>query len=194
MKSEFFEFTNSAGETVRCERHERLIPVAEIEHSPRFQELCRSCPNYGKNLACPPTTPYFTSYIGQAKTARVICYRLLLTSPDIISAEQQQKDTRQAMELLCKELGRYLSQGYKVAGAGHCRLCETCAGEEGETTCRKPAERIFSLEAMGVDVGSLLKKTFGFSLEWNKGADRARYMCVAGAVFYDEDSSALTPN
>jgi predicted metal-binding protein len=193
-KIEFFEFTNSRGASIRAERHERLISVADIEHSPRFQELCRSCPNYGKNLACPPTTPYFTSYVGQARSARIICFRIPVTDQANMTPEQQKEDTRQAMDWLCRELGHYLSQGYKVGGAGHCQLCETCAGESGETVCRKPAERIFSLEAMGVAVGALLKKTFGFSLEWNKGDNLARYMCAVGAVFYDQDQAGLIQN
>jgi len=186
LNSDFTEFVNAAGETLHAERHERFVPVAQIEHSPRFQDFCKTCPRYGKNLACPPNTPDFASYAGDAGAARIICFRIPLADPDKTTADQQRTDIRQAGKLLADELATYQKQGLKVAGAGGCRACETCAGESGGDTCHQPAERIFSLEAMGVDVSSLLKRNFGFSLEWNRDGQRANYLCTVGAVFYDD--------
>ena len=93
---------------------------------------------------------------------------------------------REAGRLLAGELSQYLKQGHKVAGAGFCRSCPACAAESGEVVCRNPDERIFSLEAMGVNVDALLKKSFGFGLEWTRGDEKASYLCVPGAVLYDE--------
>lgn len=81
-----------------------------------------------------------------------------------------------------------------MAGSGYCHSCETCAAESGESVCRLPSERIFSLESMGVDVNALLKASFGFGLEWNKGTERANHLCVVGAVFYDEDKISALPD
>ncbi|MBI2849908.1 MAG: DUF2284 domain-containing protein [Chloroflexi bacterium] len=185
MKSQPFEFINSLVEILRAERYERFLPVAEIEHSRRFQEMCRTCPRYGKNLSCPPNTPDFIEYVGESSLARIICFQIYLANPQTTTVEQQLADVRQAGKLLAEELGLYLKQGHRVAGTGGCRSCETCAGEVGETFCRRPAERIFSLEAMGVDVGALLKRSFDIELEWNRGGQRASYLCTAGAIFYD---------
>ncbi len=187
------DIITSAGETLHAERHEQLIPVAQIEHAQRFQDYCRACPHYDKNFSCPPNTPDFTSYVGQARTARVICLRIPLSSAEAANVELQMKIVRDAGKSLGEELRTYLKQGHKVAGAGFCQACPTFAAENGKSICNKPAERIFSLEAMGVDVNALLKASFGFGLEWNKGTDRANYLCVVGAVFYDEAMPLIKP-
>ena len=184
VKRDFIEISG-AGATLQAERFEQIISVADIEHSQRFQDYCKSCPHYGKNLACPPSTPYFADYAGKSSSARVICYRISLTGAEP-GVESQKTAHREAGQLLARELAQYLKQGHKVAGAGFCRSCPTCAAENGETVCRKPAERIFSLEAMGVNVDALLKKSFGFGLEWTRGNEKASYLCVPGAVIYDE--------
>lgn len=192
LKFESVEIVTGTGDSVRAERHEQLLPVSKIEHAQRFQDYCRTCPHYAKNLACPPNTPYFTSYVGKARTAHVICLRIPLAGSQ--SAPEQQKSViREVSKYLGEELRGYLKQGCKVAGSGYCRACEICAAEIGKTTCIKPKERIFSLEAMGVDVNALLKASFGFGLEWNKGAERANYLCVVGAIFYDEKLTSVNP-
>lgn len=190
MKSNLIELINSTGETMRAERFEQLVPVAAIAHAQRFQDYCKTCPHYGKNLACPPSTPYFTDYVGKARTARVICYKVHLAAPQTTTADEQRAEIRKAGQFLAEELKPYLKQGHKVAGAGFCRACPTCAAEVGSNACNKPAERIFSLEAMGIDVAALIKQSFGFGLEWNTGTQRASYLCAAGAVFYDEKQAA----
>lgn len=186
MNSQDFEIINSVGGIFRAERYERFLPITEIGHSARFREMCRSCPRYGKNLSCPPNTPDFIEYVGAASLARVICFRVYLPNPEITTVDQQLAYVREAGKFLSVELRHYLRLGHRVAGNGGCRSCEACAGEAGETFCRKPAERVFSLEAMGVDVGVLLKRSFDIDLEWNRKGRRASYLCTAGAVFYDE--------
>jgi predicted metal-binding protein len=182
------EIISSVGTILHFERYERFIPMAEIEHAQRFRDMCGTCPHYGKNLSCPPNTPEFIDYIGQAGLARVLCFRVFLDKPETTTVTQQMADLRQVSKLLSDELGYYLKLGYRVAGNGGCRVCETCAGETGEAYCRKPSERIFSLEAMGVDVASLIKRCFDITLEWNREDKRARFLCAAGAVFYCDES------
>lgn len=186
MGGDYIEFVNAAGETLRAERYERFVPVNKIEHSPRFQEYCKTCPNYSKNLACPPSTPDFISYVGETGAARVICFRIPLTSQSKTNRELQRADIRQGGKFLLAELTAAQKQGHRVAGAGGCRACETCAGEKGISICRKPGERIFSLEAMGVDVGALLKQAFGFGLEWQSNGQKTTFINTVGAVFYDD--------
>ena len=102
-----------------------------------------------------------------------------------VSGEQQKAYVSDASKFLGEELRGLLRKGYKVAGSGYCRACPTCAAANGFSVCDKPDERIFSLEAMGVDVGALLQASFGFGLEWNKSIERASHLCVVGAVFLD---------
>ncbi len=173
---------------MRAERFEQMIPVADIAHSRRFQELCKPCPHYGKNLACPPQSPYFPSYVADARSARVICFRIPLSSRET-TVDEQKTIAREAAKALADELRSCLKQGHKVAGAGFCRSCPACVAESGGAVCCKPEERIFSLESMGVDVDSLLKKCFGFGLEWSKAERPASYLCVPGAVFHEKQEA-----
>lgn len=108
MKSEFIEIVSSTGEILSAERHEQLIPVGEIVHSPpRFQDFCRSCPRFGKNLARPPHSPAFPDFLGKARTARVICFRVPLATSGSTNLDQQRAGLRQTGRLLSVELKRH---------------------------------------------------------------------------------------
>lgn len=83
--------------------------------------------------------------------------------------------------IIDRELRNIRKKGYIVAGSGSCRACKIC-GAKTKIPCKKPSRRLYSLEALGVDVDFLVKECFGFHLQWyipNK--ESPRYNCVVGA-------------
>ena len=49
--------------------------------------------------------------------------------------------------LLTGELLKYRGEGYSVAGSGTCVACERCVIEDGGKKCKRPEERIYSVES-----------------------------------------------
>ena len=151
-----------------------------------FNNLCQSgCRNYGQKYSCPPHSPKFTDFIRKAPPqALVICYKMPLSYYSELSVYNRIRAGNSILKsLIDKELMQYRQKGYLVAGSGSCRACRTC-GLKTDEPCRKPHKRIYSLEALGVDVDALVKDSFGFPLQWYfKGRPEPEYTCTVGAVF-----------
>jgi len=182
---EVLEYTDDTGCIFIYERHECEVVVAEIEHGNKYKFLCEACPKYGKNLACPPYSPSFLQYIKDAKKAEVICLRLpteYFTHP--IAEERYRACFRMAKNLLTGELLKYRREGYFVAGSGTCVACERCIVEDGDQKCKRPGERIYSLESLGINVISFVKKCFNIDLDWNSDVYTADFVSAVGAVFF----------
>jgi predicted metal-binding protein len=167
------------------ERYEALLPVQQIVHNPGFRLACETCPNHQKNFSCPPYSPVFEDYLSQMQTARVICFRI---PQDLMGGnspeERYHKSFSKAGKLLTKELLEHRKRGFLVAGCGACRGCPDCALEEGETECRNPELRIYSLESLGTNLTALTRRCFDFDLEWSSPEKAAPFVCATGAVFF----------
>jgi predicted metal-binding protein len=170
---------------IDIERLETELAVEQIEHGPDKKALCNACPNFNRNLACPPFSPVFADYIAPARMARVICLRLPLSQFQEHSAEERARAAfRLGSDRLAGLLLEARAQGYTVAGSGECRGCDTCAAAAGDPTCIQPERRIYSLESMGVQVAALVRTALGIDLEWVAGGRTARTISAVGAVFY----------
>lgn len=167
------------------ERYEAVMPVSGFVYERKFRLACETCPNYLKNLSCPPYSPFFEEYLEGSKTATVLCFRI----PQEYFAElplerRYYKSFKEARKLLGRELVDYRERGFLVAGSGACRACPVCAIAEGEDQCRNPELRIYSLESLGTNLTALTRRCFNIELEWS-GPDRAAdFVCAIGAVFY----------
>ncbi|MDT8316750.1 MAG: DUF2284 domain-containing protein [bacterium] len=167
------------------ERHEKLLPIADFDVSLKYKDNCLACPNYGKNLSCPPFSPAFSEYLRKAKEAKVICLRLPLETLHHLPAEERARAGYENLSsLLISELQEQRKKGHVVAGAGECKACKECpiVGEEG--ICIKPDKQIYSLESLGANLSTLIERCFDFSLEWDKERGAARHVCAVGAVFF----------
>ena len=183
FRTSIIEHRDEDGRGYLIERLERVVDVADFP-SEEVNIGCEACHNYGKNLACPPFSPYLRDYIENSGTARVICLRVPLEQYHGIVMEERYRTAYRMMKgLLEEELLEWREKGYLVAGSGACRACVECAIEEGGTDCRFPDKRIFSLEAMGVSVVLLTETAFGFSLEWSGNENAADFVSALGAVF-----------
>lgn len=184
MKVEVLEYVDDSGTALYYERFETFITGSGFDHDKIYKMACEICEKYGKNLACPPHSPTFFEYLGEVKTAKVICLRLPLeyfNHP--IPEEKYRACFRKARSLLVDELLGYRNHGYAVAGAGPCLACEECAAEGNNKKCKKPTEKIYSLESLGVNIIKLGKTCFNIDLEWSGQENLADFVCAFGAAF-----------
>ncbi len=132
-------------------RGAKIIDPKTVETAPWVRWKCQfGCGGYHSSLMCPPYSPT------PEETRRVLnSYKRAILFE---AGRRQPKRIAAAME---REI--FLS-GYHKAfgiGSGPCRLCESCAFDEG---CRHPAEARPSMEACGIDVYTTVRK-HGFTIE-----------------------------
>jgi len=186
LKSDVIEHLDADGYSYMIERFERSVPVGELVHRRENKIACEACPRYARgNLACPPYSPYFPDYIGEANRAIVICYRVHMEHVREKSGEPKNRTAHMLIrKLLLEELYRYRELGYTVAGAGPCLFCKECVAEYGGKKCRAPSRLIYSLESLGINLISLSENVLGLKLEWGGGEMEAENVAAIGAVFH----------
>jgi len=182
------EFKSGEGETLYYERFETIVPVSVLDHAKKNKIACEACHKFGKNLACPPHSPYFSEYLEGQIFAKVLCIRM---PQEYFKNEIQEKIYRKcfrtARGILVEELLHSREKGYQVAGSGFCLACEVCAVEEGSDNCKKAKKKIYSLESLGVNLTTITQKCFGFDLEWSASEQATEFVCALGAVFFNEN-------
>jgi predicted metal-binding protein len=132
-------------------RGAKVIDPKTVETASWVRWKCRfGCGGYSSSLMCPPHAPT------PEETRRVLdSYR------KAILFESGGHDTKEIAAKMEREI--FLSGYYKALGlgAGPCRLCRSCAFDEG---CRHPEEARPSLEACGIDVFATVRK-HGFKID-----------------------------
>jgi predicted metal-binding protein len=132
-------------------REARIIAPKTVVTGPWVRWKCQfGCGGYNSSLMCPPHSP------PPEETRRV-----LNSYQKAILFESGGLDTKEIAAKLEREI--FLGGYYKALGlgAGPCRLCRSCAFEEG---CRHPEEARPALEACGVDVFATARR-HGFKIE-----------------------------
>lgn len=191
IKMDVLEYVDESGTAYYIEKFERLLPISEVEHDNSYKLSCEACKKYGKNLVCPPYSPSFLSHIENAKAAKVICLRLPQEYFNhMVSEERYRTCFRKARSLLVDILLDYRKKGYIIAGSGPCLACEQCAVELNSKQCKDPDKSIYSLESLGTNLITLVKKCFNINLEWSSDEQYADFVCAVGAVFFDDERSA----
>ncbi len=155
----------------------------------RCHDLCSSgCVNFNKKYSCPPFSPDFFELFNKDRLITIICYQLDLKQYAPLHHYQRIKASNSVLKsILDKELYELKKSGLRVAGSGSCRACKPCGAKEN-LPCKKPHKRIYSLESMGVDVDDLVRRCFGFSLEWyQKKTPKPEITCVVGAVEFQKE-------
>ena len=102
---------------------------------------CRyGCPQYGRNLCCPPFAPSW-----REMDDILACYRRAI----LFRVHDMSAGTPLAIEVTA---GLFRRGYYKALafGTGPCRRCKVCKGKPGE--CPEPHATAPSMEACGVDV------------------------------------------
>lgn len=179
------EHIDESGLIFYVERFERLIRTSDIDSGDHYKMSCEACGKYGKNLACPPHSPSFFKYVGNADTAKVICLRLPQEYFCGLAFEERYRTCfRKVRNILVETLIAHRRKGLMVAGSGPCLECEKCSAEGGGIDCRNPESLIYSLESLGVNVVGLVENSFNIDLEWSSDEHYADFVSAVGAVFY----------
>lgn len=185
FRADVHRYVDETGATVSYERYEAEMPLSCFDHDKKFKAACKACETFGKNLACPPFSPTFQGYLGNFERAKVICLRLPQKCFNHIAPEERGRACfRKGGELLTGELLQFRQKGFRIAGSGPCLACKKCNAAAGHKRCRKPKERIYSLESLGVNLLSLVNHCFNIDLEWSTADHSADFVCAIGAVFF----------
>ena len=178
------EFEDDSGITLYYEYYETTVPISTFDHAKKYKIACEACHKFGKNLACPPYSPYFPEYLDTQNYAKVLCVRMPQEYfRNVIQEKIYRECFRKARSILIEKLLSYRKKGYLIAGSGFCLACDQCAVEEDSVNCRKPDEKIYSLESLGINLTALSKRCFEFDLEWSGNDQAADFVCSLGAIF-----------
>jgi predicted metal-binding protein len=184
MKTEVMEHKGGEGRTVLVERLESMLDVESIPCDMDYKTGCGPCEMRGKNLACPPHSPYLPEYIGGSKKVMALCFRVPLEQfPNHIPEERYRNAYEMVRDMLYEELISWRGKGHTVAGSGPCHSCRECVAIKGGKECIFPEKRVYSLESMGVSVVLFSEAAFGLSLDWSGQGNSAGFVSAIGAVF-----------
>lgn len=157
------------------------IPKESISLNQEVRDLCEqnTCGNYNKNWSCPPAVApldeikekfdEFSNFIVLSQVYE------LEDSMDFEGMVEGAKDFQKRLVELNKTL-RESGIKYMMLGAGGCTLCPKCTYPD--EPCRRPEDRIVSLEAHGIEVVKLMKDN---GLKYNNGPNTMTYM---GGILY----------
>ena len=156
----------------------------------RFGALCAQCPSYGKVWSCPPfdfdprersdgfdSVTVFATTITFDEATRHAC-----STPDEAS-----RVGREAMQEAWQSLLPRLSEMERQSPGSRCftfrcSLCpEGCTRPEGYL-CRHPDRLRQSLEAVGFDIGAMMRDLFGIELEWSSDGSLPEHITLVTAL------------
>jgi predicted metal-binding protein len=145
----------------------RLIAVNKIVVDERVRLKCQIplCDTYGRNLMCPPHLPSVEDF---RRALRRYSRAILIQVSAVIPVQSGGKLSDDVFGP-AKKLHELVNRGEKMAFEGGlhfatgliggcCRLCDECVAGLGETKCRFPFKARPSMEAMGIDVFSTLRR------------------------------------
>ncbi len=157
----------------------KSFPSIEVIHDYKYVVgLCKKgCKNFNKSGGCPPLAPDFA--VLQSK----FHYAVLLYSKFYSSSKPKKvkESTKPYIHFRFQDiiLSAFLTKlGYNVLdnikqdyiflNNGYCMGCgnRKCSFKEGNSICRNPQKRTFSLEATGINAELTVKKLFGIDMQW----------------------------
>ena len=152
-----------------------VIDTDTIVFSEEVHGLCAAnrCGNYAKTWACPPAV----GTLDECR-ARVLAYRKALVFSGVYELEDSfdldgMREGHSAFRKACMALPAMLSKPYLLLGNEGCGLCATCTYPDAP--CRFPEKAIPSVEATGIYVVDLAKKT---GIHYHNGTNTVTYFCT----------------
>ena len=139
------------------------IETRDIRFDPAFRADCErnACGYYGACWMCPPDVGDLDTLMARAKSfEHAIVFQTVEQIADSFDIEGMHRAAK-AHNHLIRRLKRAAERDgidCMLLGAGACGGCNTCARVSGEP-CRHPGRAVVSLEAAGVDVVELAKKS-----------------------------------
>ena len=139
------------------------IDTRDIRFDPAFRADCErnACGYYGACWMCPPDVGNIETLIARAKSfEHAIVFQTVEQIADSFDIEGMHRAAK-AHNYLIRRLKRAAERDgidCMLLGAGACGGCGTCARVSGEP-CRHPGRAVVSMEAAGVDVVELARKS-----------------------------------
>lgn len=165
-----------------------------FENKDLFSNLCNiGCKNYNRKWSCPPHAPAFS--IVSSHWSRIYVLYMRMPMHAFSGIKNEYLRIKAANSMLKSRADRYmraLSGKYgKYISTGSCRLCKPCKFQEGRP-CMHPSLMAYSFEALGIDVGALVKEYFEQPLLWYKKGDLPEYTSVVCGLLTNEVLSLET--
>lgn len=171
-----------------------------------FNGACRLCHSHARNGGCPPFAPSFESLYVQ--TLGLYWLRMDWEQLPIKIKSKWDDPNWRNWFLACVYMDvllstkvaniarQFRSLGYLSFDSGNCRGCNgKCAFKDNpDAICKQPKKRMFSLEATGIDVETIMED-YWFPLQWfpprekNYAGSRIEYMCKVGGIGFKEPVS-----
>ena len=158
-----------------------------------FEECCSKCPNYGQTWSCPPYDfdpmdiwrEYKTFYITAKKviTPKELLEKTYSLEELIRLGGQLTMSSYTSMDKELKAMQEQFPES-RIIGGGKCMICgkEGCARLKGEP-CRFPDQMSYSIESLGGNVETVLKRYFNEKIYWGADGHLApSYIRVAGLL------------
>lgn len=155
----------------------KMKEVVELAFDPkRVEDYCKTCPNYGMRWSCPPHSFEPLTVLKKYEELFIIGTTLFYREEE----KQRYRGRETVFQYTQKRLHSLRKRMYPeflkleekkevlVLDMGSCILCETCSRGSGYP-CKRHSEMRYSLEALGFDVVTLMKKYFQIELKWAGG-------------------------
>jgi len=186
----WYIYTASSGNNYPIEIGYRAVGAGDVVHDYEFiTSLCKNgCRSYNSG-GCPPWAPRFED-IEACYPYGVLVYAKFLSKFSPLKPGYVKKIDMlfgfqdMILSKLLTQLGYVVTdkcaENVLFLNNGHCRGCDIqeCSFKLGESYCRYPERRTYSIGATGVDVSSTLKNVFGIELQWytEDTYDRVEYI------------------
>lgn len=151
---------------------------------PKFEALCRQCPNFGRAWSCPPHS-YDPMSIWNAHDRMRIMARIY--ERDEAASEVSLDEAGKFLAVQKQDfLGELLVLERETVGSfalaqGSCGLCRECARGSGEP-CRHHEKMRPSVEAIGGDVGMMASKYLDTEIMWGRDNIAPPRLMLVGAL------------
>ena len=150
------------------------LEYKDVEFSEEVVAACRAnfCGNYNKSWKCPPNVG--TLEENKARYAKYTQAFVFTTKHEVedsydIEGMNEARLEHDKVEDLIRPV---LPEGSQILGAGGCNVCKKCAFPE---PCRFPEKAKTSVEACGINVVSLAKKT---KINYTNGENTVTYFTL----------------
>ena len=150
-----------------------------------FLELCKKCPNYGKNHMCPPFK--FQPLDLWKRFRQIHLIGLKITVDPSVQYEDATKASAEIIKIEKDKLVKeFLEKEKEIKGsvscfAGRCTLCDVCARVEGKP-CRIPSDARHSIESLGANVSIVAEKYLGLKILWIKDNKMPEYLTLVAGM------------
>lgn len=168
----------------RTVKAKSLLKYRDIE---KFEALCKGCPSYMKNWACPPVPPSVGEAFKKDK-ANIVAVRLVFDECDFEAYKNDKSFLKSCVLRVRRAADPVLKDSESGEGRaflpGTCTICESCARIESKD-CIHPESMRYNIDALGMDLGAVLKEEMGIELNW-AGKELPPCICLICAVFAEK--------